>query len=96
MSVVFNFINTRYLLLIPLFIFFLYFTSKKLTLSSYKKSFLLCLRSIIVILLIFSLSGLQVKKIVDKTTTIFAVDLSDSAKSAIKDAEAFIKGANGF
>ncbi|HPT75902.1 MAG: VWA domain-containing protein [Epulopiscium sp.] len=96
MSVVFNFINTRYLLLIPLFIFFLYFTSKKLTLSSYKKSFLLCLRSIIVILLIFSLSGLQVKKIVDKTTTIFAVDLSDSAKSAIKDAEAFIKGAMAF
>jgi len=89
--VVINFINIGYLLLIPLFVIFLFFTAKKLTLSSYKKSFLLFLRTLIVILLVFSLAGLQVKKTIDKTTTIFAIDLSDSSKSSINEVEDFIR-----
>ena len=88
---VINFINIGYLLLIPLFVIFLFFTAKKLTLSSYKKSFLLFLRTLIVILLVFSLAGLQVKKTIDKTTTIFAIDLSDSSKSSINEVEDFIR-----
>ncbi|MDK2787307.1 MAG: hypothetical protein PWP07_532 [Epulopiscium sp.] len=61
-----------------------------------KKVFLTSIRCIIAILLVFSLMGFEIRKTIDATTTIFAVDLSDSSKASIKEAENFIQQAIAF
>jgi len=66
---------------------------RNLNISAYKKTFLIFLRCLIILFICLSLSGLTVKDTVDKTTTIFTVDLSDSAKVSVKKVEEFIKKA---
>ncbi|NLK97160.1 MAG: VWA domain-containing protein [Epulopiscium sp.] len=61
-----------------------------------KQFFLTSIRCIVVILLIFSLLGLEIKQSIDTTTTIFAVDLSDSSKASLEEVEDFIQESIGF
>lgn len=56
-----------------------------------KKLFLTSIRCIVAILLICSLLGLEIQQRIDTTTTIFAVDLSDSSRASLEEVEHFIQ-----
>ncbi len=80
--------------LIPLAIFFIVFTSQKLRkMYRLRRRLLLLLRSSVFILLILSLSGVNIKWIVDTTTTIFVVDASDSMNDYRTIAEDYVSKA---
>lgn len=82
------------LFLIPLAIFFVLYTSRKLgKMYNLRKKLILFLRNTVFILLILALTGMNIKWIVDKTTIIFAVDASDSMKEYRITAEKFVREA---
>ncbi|SHJ47743.1 VWA domain-containing protein [Paramaledivibacter caminithermalis] len=75
---VINFQNHFYLLLIPLLCIFTIYFSRFRTRTDSRKKTILVIRIIIFILIIFALSGINIKTDIDTTTTIFCVDLSQS------------------
>lgn len=78
-----SFTKPYFLLLIPVFLFFIFYSAKKGTFQNkFQRNFLSAVRSIVCIVLIVSLSGMSIRQYVDTTTTIFAVDLSASAKNS--------------
>lgn len=82
------------LLLIPAAIFFICYTAGKLgKMYNLRKKLILFLRNSIFVLLILALSGLNIKWTVDTTTTIFAVDASDSMRDYREEAEDFVRSA---
>lgn len=56
-----------------------------------RKNSLFLVRSVVVVLIILSLSGLHIKSYVDEVSTIFAVDLSESTLENREDFKAFIE-----
>lgn len=82
------------LFLIPLAVFFVLYTAGKLgKMYKLRRRLILFLRNGIFILLILALAGINIKWIVDITTTIFAVDASDSMKEYRTTAEEFVRSA---
>ncbi|HYE82572.1 MAG TPA: VWA domain-containing protein [Clostridia bacterium] len=82
------------LFLIPLAILFVLYTARKLgKMYSLRKKLILFLRNSVFVLLILALSGVNIKWIVDTTTTIFVVDASDSMKEYRTTAEEFVRKA---
>lgn len=91
---VINFERPYLLLLIPAAIFFIYYTASKLgKMYNLRKKLILFLRNSVFVLLILALSGLNIRWIVDTTTTIFAVDASDSMRDYRAEAEEFVRSA---
>ncbi|MEA4849387.1 MAG: vWA domain-containing protein, partial [Clostridiaceae bacterium] len=82
------------LLLIPLAIFFVLFSARKLgKMYKLRKRLILLLRNSVLVLLILALTGVNIKWIVDTTTTIFVVDASDSMREYRTTAEDFVRKA---
>lgn len=82
------------LFLIPLAILFIFYTAGKLSkMYRLRRRLILFLRNSIFVLLIFALTGVSIKWIVDTTTTIFVVDASDSMKEYRTTAEEFVRKA---
>ncbi len=82
------------LFLIPLAIFFVLYTAQKLgKMYNLRRKLILFLRNAVFVLLILALSGVNIKWIVDTTTTIFVVDASDSMKEYRTTAEEFLRKA---
>ncbi len=82
------------LFLIPLAILFVLYTARKLgKMYNLRRKLILFLRNTVFVLLILSLSGVNIKWIVDTTTTIFVVDASDSMKEYRTTAEEFLRKA---
>ncbi len=91
-----SFQNPIYLFLIPVVIaFLLYFSRSRLT-NSPRRKVVLGVRTILFLLIILSLSGISLKTDVDTTTTIFAVDLSQSAAQNAEEFKTFISEALEF
>ncbi|MGB7605225.1 MAG: VWA domain-containing protein [Lutisporaceae bacterium] len=80
------------LLLIPVALLFVWYTSKKLT-NMYKlrKQLVTFCRSLFMILMILALSGMSFRWSVDTTTTIFVADASDSMQGDRLYIEDFIR-----
>ncbi|MDD3706136.1 MAG: VWA domain-containing protein [Clostridiaceae bacterium] len=82
------------LFLIPLAIFFVLFTAGKLRkMYKLRRRLILFLRNSVFVLLILALTGVNIKWIVDKTTTIFVVDASDSMMEYRTTSEDFVRKA---
>lgn len=82
------------LFLIPLAILFVLYTARKLgKMYKLRKRLILFLRNSVFVLLILALSGVNIKWIVDTTTTIFVVDASDSMKEHRITSEEFLRRA---
>jgi Mg-chelatase subunit ChlD len=79
------------LLLIPFSLIFLFYFIRKLKMEQRRKNSLFLVRSVMVILMILSLSGLHIKSYVDEVNTIFVVDLSESTSKNREDFKAFIE-----
>lgn len=87
-----NFSNPWVLLLIlPIMGFIVFSYTRTLRNRSQNERWAMITRSIIIILLILSLAGVSIRKSTDKTTLIFAVDLSDSTKDARESMVSFIR-----
>ena len=78
------------LLLIPLLMGFLYYTSKKYKSNSKKRRITLINRVIIFLLLALALSDINIKLNNKETSTVFLMDVSDSAKEFTSEGEKFI------
>jgi len=86
-----NFLNIWLLLLIvPAVLFVLWTAYKAGRIKSAKAKWSTALRCLILLLLIFSLAGMSIRKYTDETTVVFAVDLSDSTAAAREDMAQFI------
>ncbi len=70
---------------------FFWYTGRNLNINKTKKKILLLIRSLLIMVLIFSLSGLNLVWKAKDTSTIFLVDSSDSVASGKEKAEEFIK-----
>jgi len=89
-----NFSTPLALLLIPLLlVFFFYFRNALKSMNKEKSRTIFTVRSIIAILLILALAGMNIKTFVDTTATIFAVDLSDSTRNSQVHFKEFIEEA---
>ncbi|KNF08147.1 Mg-chelatase subunit ChlD [Gottschalkia purinilytica] len=87
-----SFENPWWLVLIPFLLFFTFYFGKRLSrLGKQKRRLILGIRSLIIIFLVFSIAGLSLKSYIDTTTTIFAVDLSESTKNDHSHFQDFIK-----
>lgn len=79
---------------IPLAIMFVLYTARRLSkMYNLRRKLILFLRNIIFVLLILALSGVNIRWIVDTTTTIFVVDASDSMGEYRTTAEDFVRKA---
>ncbi|MHB1392869.1 MAG: VWA domain-containing protein [Clostridia bacterium] len=82
------------LFLIPLAILFVLYTARKLgKMYNLRRKLILFLRNAVFVLLILALSGVNIKWIVDTTTTIFVVDASDSMMEYRTTTEEFVREA---
>lgn len=82
------------LFLIPLAMFFVIFTARKLRkMYKLRRRLILFLRNSVFVLLILALTGVNIKWIVDKTTTIFVIDASDSMREYRTTSEDFVRKA---
>lgn len=91
---VINFERPYLLFLIPIAMFFIYYTAKKLgKMYNLRRRLIVFIRNCVFVLLILALSGLNIKWVVDTTTTIFAIDASDSMKDYRAEAESFVRSA---
>ncbi|MFA6662566.1 MAG: VWA domain-containing protein, partial [Bacilli bacterium] len=82
------------LFLIPLAILFVLYTARKLgKMYKLRRRLILFFRNSVFVLLILALVGVNIKWIVDTTTTIFVVDASDSMKEYRTTAEEFARKA---
>lgn len=79
---VFNIEYPLVLLLLPVAAVLIYISSKKIirTGSSRRKT-VVCIRMLVFVILILSISGAGIKKVTDKTTTVFVVDSSNSTSN---------------
>lgn len=85
-----NFSTPLALLFIPLIlVFFYYFRDALKSMNKEKSRIIIGVRSITAILLILALAGMNIKTYVDTTSTIFAVDLSDSTRNEREDFKVF-------
>ncbi|MCT4620408.1 MAG: VWA domain-containing protein [Marinisporobacter sp.] len=89
MAIEFN--HPMLLSLIPFSLIFLFYFVRKLKMEQRRKNSLFLVRSVVVVLIILSLSGLHIKSYVDEVSTIFAVDLSESTLENRADFKAFIE-----
>jgi len=81
-------------MLIPIVVALTLFRAKRLfRLAAWRRRLIIALRVVVVILLIFGISGFGLKTVSDSTTTVFVVDSSDSAANSKRAAEDFIKKA---
>ncbi len=83
------------LLLIPLAVFFVFYTGRSRLDRMYKfrRRLILFLRNAVLVLLILAMSGINIRWLVDTTTTIFVVDASDSMREHRTTAEQFVREA---
>lgn len=89
-----DFLKPYWLLLFPFVIAVLYYMAKRGSFSSvFCARLFLVLRSILCGILILALSGMTAAKTAQYTTTIFAVDLSASAKQSQKEVITFLQEA---
>lgn len=87
----FSFVQPFYLIFIPIAILIIIFISRKKTVNNkFFKYSTIVLRSIILSCIILSMAGLQINKITDITTTVFAVDVSASIENKQKEILDFI------
>lgn len=90
----FRFNYPLFLMLIPIVVALTLFRAKRLfRLAAWRRRLIIALRVVVVILLIFGISGFGLKTVSDSTTTVFVVDSSDSAANSKRAAEDFIKKA---
>ncbi|WP_102401677.1 VWA domain-containing protein [Haloimpatiens massiliensis] len=87
----FHFEKQFILLLLPVLLIFFWYTGRKLEINKMKKRLLLLVRSLLIIVLIFSLSGLSLVWKAKDTSTIFLVDSSDSISNNKEKIEEFVK-----
>ncbi|MGK0465648.1 VWA domain-containing protein [Clostridium sp.] len=93
----FNFIRPYLLILIPLLLAGVIYSSRWLIrLPKNKKRFIVILRSLVVTLMILALCGSSLYWKVDSTNTLFLIDASDSTKACRSSMEAFIKEASKY
>ncbi len=89
-----DFERPQLLFLIPLAIFFVLYTARKLgKMYKLRRRLILFLRNSVFVLLILALTGVNIKWIVDTTTTLFVVDASDSMREYRTTAEEFVRKA---
>ena len=92
-----NFIKPYLLILIPLLIAGVIYSSKWIIkLPKSKKRLIIILRSIIFTLIVLAICGSSLYWKVDSTTTLFLIDASDSTKANRSSMEAFIKEAGQY
>lgn len=89
-----EFLRPWALLLFPLCIVLVWLLSKKMRIRSrMKKASYIAIRVVILLLLVFSLSGLRIQMNSKMTTTIFLVDVSDSMGENVENAQNFVRNA---
>lgn len=89
-----NILRPYVLLLIPIFVFFIMYTSKKLKRMYYiRRRLILILKNTVFILLVLAMAGLSIGFDSRNTTTIFVVDSSYSMDSNKSNGEGFISNA---
>lgn len=89
-----NILRPYVLVLIPIFIFFIIYTSKKLKRMYYiRRRLILILRNTVFILLVLAMAGVSIGFDARNTTTIFVADSSYSMESYKLNGEAFINNA---
>lgn len=88
-----SFQNPLFLLLLPVVIFFLIYINRSRLFESSRIKFIAVIRLILFTLIIFSLSGINIKTDIDTTTTILAIDRSESTEQSKEEFEAFIGNA---
>jgi Mg-chelatase subunit ChlD len=92
--VVIDFERPFLIFLIPLAIVFVLYTARKLgKMYKLRRRLVLFLRNSVFVLLILAMTGVNIKWIVDITTTIFVIDASDSMKEYRTTAEGFVRDA---
>ncbi|WP_432409522.1 VWA domain-containing protein [Wukongibacter sp. M2B1] len=91
-----SFQNPIYLALIPIAIAFLFYFSRSRLSKLPRRKAILGTRTILFLLIILGLSGISLKTNVDTTTTIFAVDLSESVANNRDEFKTFIDEALEF
>ena len=90
MAIDFN--NINFLILLPIALFIVFYFRKGLDrLSDRRRKAVLLLRTIIVLFIVLSLAGIGIKQYTKDTSTIFLVDLSESAKESKEDFKEFIQ-----
>lgn len=87
----FHFEKQFILVLLPVLLIFFWYTGRKLEMNGMKKKLLFLVRSLLIIVLVFSLSGLSLVWKAKDTSTIFLVDSSDSTSNNKEKIEDFIK-----
>ena len=89
-----NVMKPYWLLLFAVIVVLLYVIAKKGNLkNTFQRRFFVFIRSIVALLLILALCDVSIQTTSQKVTTIFAVDLSDSAKQSQQDIKTFLKQA---
>ncbi len=89
-----EFLRPQALFLLPLCIILIILLSRKMRIrSKLKKAGYIFVRIIVLLLLVFSLSGLRIEMNSKMTTTIFLTDVSDSMGENIEQVEAFLRNA---
>jgi uncharacterized membrane protein len=92
--VVINFQKLYMLMLIPAVIMFVWYTSKKLgNMYKLRKQLIVICRTLFLVMMILALSGVNLKWIVDTTTTLFVMDASDSMQGQRQYIEGFVRDA---
>lgn len=87
-----NFNNPIILILIPIALFIVFYFKDGLNrLNNRRKKSVLILRTLIVIFIVLSIAGFSIKKYTGEISTIFLVDLSESAKDIREDFKEFIE-----
>ncbi len=82
------------LLLIPILLSLVWLMSKKLgKMNSLRRSVILFVRNLVIVLLVLALAGFNIQWTVQNTTTIFVVDASDSMGDGRSQAEQFVREA---
>jgi Mg-chelatase subunit ChlD len=86
-----NFARPYLLIILPILLFALFYTAKRLNrIYKLKKNIILTIRIIIFTLLILALAGFSLKWAAKDTTTVFVVDASDSMLTSRAEAEKFV------
>ncbi len=86
-----NFTRPYLLILFPVILAVLFYTTKRLNrIYKFKKNLILALRSMIFTLLILALSGFSLSWKANNTTTVFVLDASDSMSSSRAEVEKFV------
>ncbi len=91
---VINFVKPLFLLLLPLAFLLIWHSGRRMKgMQLLRKRLIYILRALVVTLLVLSLSGMNIKWMLDTVSTIFVVDASDSFATNKGLAEAFVREA---